>query len=53
LNNRKTIDIERDEEVMMYSSEPKQVCENPIIGETEPSPSKVNRSYVYNVVYIF
>jgi len=50
---KKAIDIERDEEVMMSSSEPEQVCENPRIGENEPCPSKVNKSYVYNVVYIF
>jgi len=36
-------DIERDEEVITSSSEPKQVCENPRIEENEPRPSNVNR----------
>lgn len=50
---RKAIDIEKDEEVMMSSSLLEQVCENPRIGENEPCPSKVNRSCLCNVVYIF
>jgi len=37
---RKAIDIERDEEVIISSSEPEQVCENPRIGENESRPSE-------------
>jgi len=40
---RKANDIERDEEVIISSSEPEQVCENPRIEENESRPSKVNR----------
>jgi hypothetical protein len=40
---RKANDIERDEDVIISSSEPEQVCENPKIEENEPRPSKVNR----------
>jgi len=39
---RKAVDIERDE-VVVSSSEPEQVHENPRIEENEPRPSKVNR----------
>nr|ABN09140.1 hypothetical protein MtrDRAFT_AC174467g9v1 [Medicago truncatula] len=39
---RKAIDIQRDE-VIISSSEPEQVHENPIIEENESRPLKVNR----------
>ncbi|AES67918.1 hypothetical protein MTR_2g100760 [Medicago truncatula] len=40
---RKADDIEKDEEVIISSSELEQVCENPRIEENEPRSSKVNR----------
>lgn len=40
---RKGNDIKRDEEVLISSFEPKQVCKTLRIGENECRPSKVNR----------
>ncbi|KEH31220.1 hypothetical protein MTR_4g094218 [Medicago truncatula] len=39
---RKAVDIQRDE-VIISSSEPEQVHENPRIEENESRPSKINR----------
>jgi hypothetical protein len=43
---RKAVDIQR-EEVIISSSEPEQVHENPIIEENESRPLKVNMIYIF------